>query len=121
MTWPEDLGEAPPPTMRRSRRRVLIALLLIAAVIVAIWAAVPGIATMVLRDRMIAAGLPQPRFTMEAIGWHRAVITGLHLGDADEIAIGRLVVEYDLSELFGYRVRRVEVSGGHVTARLSDG
>src|SRR5882724_10738833 len=105
MTSPEDLGEAPPPTMRRGRRRVLIALLLVAAVIVAIWTAMPGIATMVLRDRMIAAGLPQPRFTVEAIGWHRAVIRGLHLGDADEIAIERLVVEYDLSELLGYRVR----------------
>src|SRR5882724_12415735 len=115
MTSPEDLGDAPP--LRRGRRRALVALLVIAALLVAAWQAVPGIATMILRDRLIAAGLPQPRFSVDTIGWHRTVISGLHIGDADEIAIDRLVIEYDPVKLFEFRVRRLEASGGHVIAR----
>src|SRR5882724_11388156 len=121
MTSPEDLGEAPPPPLRRGRRRALVALLVIAVLLVAAWQAVPGIAAIVLRERLIAAGLPQPRLSVDAIGWHRTVITDLHLGDADEIAIDRLVVEYDPVKLLDFRVRRIEASGGHVIARLGNG
>src|SRR5260221_2860148 len=111
----------PPPRKRRGRRRALIALLLVGALLAALWVALPGIATVVLRDRMAAAGVPQPRLTVTAVGWHRAEIAGIHLGDADEIAIDRLVVEYEQAELFDFRIQRVEVSGGHIAARLSEG
>src|SRR5262249_38069805 len=121
MTSPEDLGEAPPPPLRRGRRRALVALLVIAVLLVAAWQAVPGIATMVLRERLIAAGLPQPRLSVDSIGWHRSVISGLHIGEADEIAIDQLVVEYDPVKLLEFRIRRIEASGGHVIARLDEG
>ena len=103
MTSPEDLGEAPAPPLRRGRRRALVALLVIAALLGAAWQAVPGIAAMVLRERLAAAGLPQPRLSVDSIGWHRAVITDLHIGDADEIAIDRLVIEYDPVNLLDFR------------------
>jgi hypothetical protein len=121
MSAPEASGPAPTPASRRGRKRALAALLLLGALLLGLWAALPGIATMVLRDRMIAAGLPQPRLTVTTIGWHRAVIAGLHLGEADEVAIDRLTIEYDPAELLGLRFRRVEASGGHVAARVAEG
>src|SRR5260221_1853875 len=120
MTAPEDLGEAPAPPLRRGRRRALVALLVIAVLLVAAWQAVPGIAAMVLRERLIAAGLPQPRLSVDAIGWHRTVITDLHLRDADQIGIDPLVVEYEPVKLLDFRVRRIEDSRRHVIATLGD-
>ncbi|MEE8270705.1 MAG: YdbH domain-containing protein [Alphaproteobacteria bacterium] len=101
--------------MRRLVRRaalgtLAVLLVLLVGAVVAWYAVGAGVVERRAIDALRARGIPVTGLTVRSIGLDRAVVTGVTIGDADGVVIGRISVRYALGELIGSRrVERIEV------------
>jgi hypothetical protein len=94
---------------------VAIALVLIVGGLIL---ATPWLAETALRRGLEAAGFAEGAVAEVDIGWRRAVLEGLTLGEPPQHRVERLVVDYDPFDLVAGRVGAVEAEGVVVRGRI---
>lgn len=82
------------------------------------WLALPGIVERGLKDRMTSAGIPVSHLTVTAVGFRKAEIADLRIGDHDELTARTIVARYTLGDLIAGRVGIVEIHELRLSARL---
>src|SRR3546814_7623029 len=102
---------------RRPRRlirvvaAVLVALILAGAVL---WEFLPAIVEHVAIARLADMGVPAPALTVRRIGLESAALTGIELGENDELSAREVLVDYTLPELFHGQIEAVAIRGASV-------
>jgi hypothetical protein len=106
--------------MRRRTRLALAAAFAAAiGVAVALVAFRVALAETLLIQALLAQGVPSPRLMVAEIGWRHSRITDIRLGDADEITLHDLRLDYGLSGLLAGRLDKVTANGLAITVDLT--
>ena len=104
---------------RRTRLALAAALAATVGVAVALGAFRAPLVESLLTDVLLAQGVPAPRLMVAEVGWRHSRIADIRLGDADEITLHDLRLDYGLSGLLAGRLDQVTATGLVITLDLT--
>jgi hypothetical protein len=98
-----------PEGARRARRAAFLFLVLVAAAVAAALAFRTEIATMAARVVLARMGAPVPALTVERLGLHEAVVSGLTFGKEGRLSADRIAIRYAPRQLLAGRIEAATV------------
>ncbi|MCB2102596.1 MAG: YdbH domain-containing protein, partial [Rhodobacterales bacterium] len=107
---PKPVGRPPRRLLVRRRRTLVLELLAVLAVVgVVLWLALPGLARWAALRVLADRGLADADLTIETLSPGELVVTGLRIGAADPLTVGRLALTFGLGDLLDGRLEGLTV------------
>jgi hypothetical protein len=108
-------------TPRRPRRLIRVVVAVLGVLVLAgavLWEFLPAIVEHVAIARLADMGIPAPALTVRRIGLESATLTGIELGEDDELSAREILVDYTLPELFDGKIEAITIRGASVQASV---
>jgi len=100
-------------------RKLAVGLVVISVLAIGLAAAfLPRIVEFAAIRAIGMAGLGQARLTVSDIDWTSATVTGIEVGAAPPLRIGRLSLAYDIDGLSNRPIEAIDIEGGELTLRV---